>query len=156
MSYAIVESGGKQYVAREGQALEVDRLPVEVGKPVEFDRILLVVDGSDVRIGTPAVLGIKVHATVAEHTKGDKIIVYRYIPKERYRKKRGHRQQYTRVMVDGIGEPSGSPKPPAAPKKAAARTRGAAPAAKKAEARKAEARKAEAPKAKPKSAPKKK
>jgi len=146
MSYAIVESGGKQYVAREGQALEVDRLPVEVGKPMEFDRILLVVDGSDVRIGTPVVQGIKVHATVTEHTKGTKVIVYRYIPKERYRKKRGHRQQYTRVMVDGIGEPSERPKPPAAPKKAAPRTRSAAPAAKK----------AEAPKPKPKTAPKKK
>ncbi len=146
MSYAIVESGGKQYVAREGQALEVDRLPVEVGKAVEFDRILLVVDGSDVRIGTPAVQGIKVHATVTEHTKGTKVIVYRYIPKERYRKKRGHRQQYTRVMVDGIGEPGERPKPAAAPKKAAPRTRTAAPAAKK----------AEAPKPKPKTAPKKK
>jgi large subunit ribosomal protein L21 len=146
MNYAIVESGGKQYVAREGQALEIDRLPVDVGKPVEFDRVLLVVDGSDVRIGTPLVQGIKVHATVAEHTKGDKVIVYRYIPKERYRKKRGHRQKYTRVLVDAIGEPSGAPKPQAAPKKAAPRTRTAAPAAKK----------AAAAKPKPKSAPKKK
>lgn len=146
MSYAIVESGGKQYVAREGVALEVDRLPVEIGKPVEFDRVLLVVDGSDIRIGTPLVPGIKVHATVTEHPKGDKVIVYRYIPKERYRKKRGHRQMYTRVVVDAIGEPSGSPKPAAAPKKAAPRTRTSAPAAKK----------AAAPKPKPKTAPKKK
>ena len=146
MSYAIVESGGKQYVAREGEALEVDRLPVEIGKPVEFDRVLLVVDGSDVRIGTPVVQGMKVHATVAGHIKGDKVVVYRYIPKERYRKKRGHRQMYTRVVVEAIGEPTGSPKPAAAPKKAAPRTRTAAPAAKK----------AAAAKPKPKAAPKKK
>lgn len=153
MSYAIVESGGKQYIAREGQPLEIDRLTVEVGKPMEFDRVLLVVDGSDVRIGTPVLPGIKVHATVAEHTKGDKVIVYRYIPKERYRKKRGHRQLYTRVTVDSIGEPSGRPKPASEPKataapkrKAAPRTKAAAPAAKK----------AEAAKPKPKAAPKKK
>jgi large subunit ribosomal protein L21 len=152
MSYAVVESGGKQYVAREGQTLEVDRLPVEVGKAVEFDRVLLVVDGSDVRIGAPVVQGLKVHATVAAHTKGDKVIVYRYIPKERFRKKQGHRQQYTRVMIDSIGEPSGRPKPapepkaPAAPKKAAPKPKAAAPAAKK----------ADAAKPKPKAAPKKK
>ncbi len=151
MSYAIVESGGKQYVAREGQALEVDRLPIEVGKAMEFDRVLLVVDGSDVRIGTPVLQGMKVHAAVAEHTKGDKVIVYRYIPKERFRKKQGHRQLYTRVLVNSIGEPSGrpkaapEPKAPAAPKKAA-RSKPAAPAAKK----------ADAPKPKPKAAPKKK
>jgi len=152
MSYAVVESGGKQYVAREGLALEVDRLPIEIGKAVEFDRVLLVVDGSDIRIGNPVVSGMKVHATVAEHTKGDKVIVYRYIPKERYRKKQGHRQQYTRVMIDSIGEPSGrpktasEPKAPVAPKKAARKPKAAAPAAKK----------AQAPKPKPKAAPKKK
>ena len=152
MSYAVVESGGKQYIAREGQPLEVDRLPIEVGKPVEFDRVLLVVDGSDVRIGTPLVQGMKVHATVAEHTKGDKVIVYRYIPKERFRKKQGHRQLFTRVMVDSIGEPSGRPKAapkpevPAAPKKAAARPKPAVPATKK----------PEAPKPRPKAAVKKK
>jgi len=152
MSYAVVESGGKQYVAREGQTLEVDRLPIEVGKAVEFDRVLLVVDGSDVRIGTPVVQGMKVHATVAEHTKGDKVIVYRYIPKERFRKKRGHRQMYTRVMVESIGEPSGRPRPapepkaPATPKKVASKPKPAAPAAKK----------AVAAKPKPKAAPKKK
>jgi large subunit ribosomal protein L21 len=152
MSYAVVESGGKQYVAREGQTLEVDRLPVEVGKALEFDRVLLVADGSDVRIGTPVVQGIRVHATVVEHIRGDKVIVYRYIPKERFRKKQGHRQLYTRVMVDSIGEPSGrpkaapEPKAPAAPKKAAPKPKAAAPVAKK----------ADAPKPKAKAAPKNK
>jgi len=146
MDYAIVESGGKQYVAREGQTLEVDRLPVEVGQPVTFERVLLVVDGGQARIGTPLVEGIKVHATVAEHPKGDKIVVFRYIPKERYRRKSGHRQQYTRVIVGSIGEPTGRPAPapeakPSAParKKAAAKPK-PAPTAKKAEAPKPKAK----------------
>jgi len=143
MDYAVIESGGKQYVAREGQALEVDRLPVEAGQAVEFERVLLVAEGGQVRIGTPLLDGMKVHATVAGNVKGDKIVVFRYIPKERYRKKAGHRQQYTRVIVDSIGEPSGRPARPAqaaapapARKKPAAKPK-AAPAASKAPATKA-------------------
>jgi large subunit ribosomal protein L21 len=146
MDYAIVESGGKQYVAREGQALEVDRLPVETGQAVEFEHVLLVADGGQVRLGTPFVEGMKVHATVAGNVKGDKIVVFRYIPKERYRKKAGHRQQYTRVIVDSIGEPSGRAARPAqaaapapARKKPAAK-RKAASAATKAQATKAKSK----------------
>ena len=135
MDYAIIESGGKQYVAREGQALEVDRLPVEPGQAVKFEQVLLVAQDGQVRIGTPLVDGMKVHATVAGNIKGDKIVVFRYIPKERYRKKAGHRQQYTRVIVDSIGEPSGRPARPAqAAAPAPARKKPAAkpkPAAKK-------------------------
>ncbi len=147
MSYAIVESGGKQYVAREGQALEVDRLPVEVGKPVEFDRILLVVDGSDVRIGTPAVQGIKVHATVTEHTKGTKVIVLPLYPQGALPEEAG---PPTAVHAGHGGRHRRARRAPEAP--GAHRRRpppgpgAAAPAAKK----------AEAPKPKPKSAPKKK
>ena len=146
MDYAVVEMGGKQYVAREGQALEVDRLSVEVGQPVLFERVLLVADGGNIRIGTPLLEGIKVYATVAEHTKGDKIVVFRYIPKERYRRKSGHRQQYTRVMVGSIGEPTGHPAPapeakaPAPARKKAAAKAKAAPTAKKAEAPKPKAK----------------
>lgn len=152
MRYAIVESGGKQYVAREGETLEVDRLPMDVGQPVEFDRVLLVVDGSDVRVGTPVVQGMKVHGTVARQTKGDKVVVYRYLPKERFRKKQGHRQQYTRVTIEGIGEPGARPKAAAEPKAAAT----PAKAAPKPKAAGPTARKAEAPKPKPKAAAKRK
>lgn len=155
MDYAIIESGGKQYVAREGQALEVDRLPVEAGQPLELERVLLVSDGGAVRIGTPLIEGVKVHATVTGHIRGDKIVVFRYIPKERFRRKAGHRQHYTRLMIDSIGEPGVRParaeKAPPAPKKKAAPKPKAAPAG-----RKDEARKPEAPKAKPKPAAKKK
>lgn len=105
MKYAVVESGGKQYVAREGQSVEVDRLPVEAGSPIEFDRVLLVVDGNDVQVGAPIIEGMQVRGTVSEHIKGPKIVVFRYIPKERYRRKTGHRQQYTRVDITAFGAP---------------------------------------------------
>ncbi len=149
MRYAVLESGGKQYIAREGQAIEVDRLPLETGKPVEFDDVLLLVDDDEVKVGRPRVEGGRVTGTVVGHIKGEKVIVFKYIPKERYRRKRGHRQQYTRVAIESIGlpgarkvsaaaepEPAGArrqavkPKP-AAKKAAAKKTASKTPAAKK-------------------------
>ena len=103
MKYAIVESGGKQYKAVEGETIEVDRLPVDAGDKVGLERVLMLVDGEDITVGTPTVDGVQVSTTVTEHFKGPKIIVFKYIPKERVRVKRGHRQQYTRLMVDSIG-----------------------------------------------------
>ncbi len=100
--YAIVESGGKQYKAVPGATMEVDRLSIEEGSEIELDRVLLVVDDGDIKVGTPLVDGAKVKATVVEHFKGRKIIVFKYIPRERYRRKKGHRQQYTRLRVDEI------------------------------------------------------
>ncbi len=102
MKYAVLESGGKQYIAREGDAIEVDRLQVEVGKAIDFKDILLVVDDGKINVGTPYVKGAKVRGTVVEQIKAPKVIVYKYIPKERYRRKRGHRQRYTRVAIDKI------------------------------------------------------
>jgi large subunit ribosomal protein L21 len=103
MKYAIVESGGKQYKAVEGETIEVDRLPVDAGEKVALERVLMVVDGDDISIGTPTVNGVQVSTTVTEHFKGPKIIVFKYSPRKRYRVKGGHRQQYTRLMVDAIG-----------------------------------------------------
>ncbi|RME87103.1 MAG: 50S ribosomal protein L21 [Anaerolineae bacterium] len=140
MKYAIVESGGKQYKAVEGGLLEVDRLPVEAGKKIDLENVLLLVDGDDVTVGTPTVSGAKVSATVVEHFKGPKIIVFKYRPRERYRVKTGHRQQYTRLRVEAITR---------AAKKAKSSTgkASAARAAKKAEAKgKASAKSAEAKK----------
>lgn len=102
MKYAVIHSGGKQFVAREGENIEVDRLPLDEGEGVEFKEVLMVVDGSKVHIGSPHVPGAKVKGTVAEQIKAPKVIVYKYIPKERYRRKRGHRQQYTQITVDSI------------------------------------------------------
>lgn len=105
MRFAIVESGGKQYRAVEGRAIEVDRLPVEAGEQFNVERVLLMADGDDVMVGTPTVDGIEVKVTVMDHFKGPKIDRFKYRPKKRIRVRGGHRQQYTRLMVDFIGKP---------------------------------------------------
>ncbi len=102
MKYAIIESGGKQYKAVEGTAIEVDLLPVEVGEHVDLNQVLLFVDGDEVKVGAPEITGAKVKTTVVSHVKGPKIIVFKYRPKKRIRVKTGHRQQYTRLMVNSI------------------------------------------------------
>jgi large subunit ribosomal protein L21 len=105
MRYAIVESGGKQYRAVEGQSIDVDRLSSEQGAQVDIERILLMADGEEFLIGTPTVSGIDVKATVVEHFRGPKVFRFKYSPKKRIRVRGGHRQQYTRLMVDFIGRP---------------------------------------------------
>ncbi|NPV56487.1 MAG: 50S ribosomal protein L21 [Anaerolineae bacterium] len=103
MKYAIVESGGKQFRAVEGGFIEVDKLPVEVGKVLTLESVLMTVDDDDkVAVGAPLVKGATVTATVEGHIKGDKITVFRYRPKKRIRVKTGHRQQYTRLKIDKI------------------------------------------------------
>ena len=105
MRFAIIESGGKQYRAVEGQFIDVDRLPVEAGKKFNLERILLMADGDEVMVGTPVVSDIEVKVTVVDHTKGPKIDRFKYRPKKRIRVRGGHRQQFTRLMVDFIGKP---------------------------------------------------
>ena len=102
--YAIIESGGKQYKDVPGGTIEVDRLNVEEGASIDLDQVLLVADDDDddVKVGTPTIKGANVKATVLEHFKGRKILVFKYIPRERYRRKKGHRQQYTRLQIDEI------------------------------------------------------
>ena len=105
MRFAIVESGGKQYRAVEGQSIDVDRLPVEAGKQFSFERVLLMADGDEVLVGTPLLSEIEVKVTVADHVKGPKVDRFKYRPKKRIRVRGGHRQQYTRLLVDFIGKP---------------------------------------------------
>lgn len=102
MKYAIVESGGKQYRAVEGAIMEVDRLDMEVGQPVDLGSVLLLVDGDQISVGAPLVSKAHVSATVVEHVKGPKIVIFRYRPKKRIRVKTGHRQQYTRIEIHSI------------------------------------------------------
>lgn len=102
MKYAIVESGGKQFKAVEGGTIEVDLLDVETGAPVSLDRVLLLVEGDAIHVGTPNVKAAMVSATVLDHFKGPKIEVFRYKPKKRIRTKTGHRQQYTRLKIEKI------------------------------------------------------
>ena len=104
MRYAIVESGGKQYKAVEGQTIEVDRLSDEEGTQVDL-RALLMADGDDFLIGTPTVSGIQVKATILDHIRGEKAVRFKYSPKKRIRVRGGHRQQYTQLTIDFIGRP---------------------------------------------------
>jgi large subunit ribosomal protein L21 len=103
MKYAIVESGGKQYRAVEGGTLEVDRLPVEAGSNVKLEQILLLADGESITVGTPLVKDSPVWTKVIEHFKGKKVTIFNYSPKKRIRVKTGHRQNYTRLLVEQIG-----------------------------------------------------
>ena len=103
--YAIIETGGKQYKVTPGQTIDVERLDVDEGNTVELDRVLFIVDGDKVTVGTPTIDGAKVIATSQGDGKGKKIIVFKYKPKVRYRKKTGHRQLYTRLAIDKIVGP---------------------------------------------------
>lgn len=98
--YAVIESGGKQYRVAEGDVIQVEKLPVEEGKKVKLERVLVVADADNVKIGTPLVEGSEVTATVQSHGRGKKIIVYKH--KKNYHKKQGHRQDYTRLHIDKI------------------------------------------------------
>jgi len=104
MKYAIINAGGKQYVAREGETIEVDRLPLQVGEEVQWKEVLLLVDNGDITVGDPFVAGADVKGQVVDQIKGRKILVFKYIPKERYRRRRGHRQRYTRVEISKISQ----------------------------------------------------
>jgi large subunit ribosomal protein L21 len=99
--FAVIKTGGKQYVVKEGQTLEVELLDVEAGKPADFE-VLLVADGDKVEVGTPTVDKAKVTATVVDETKGEKLIVFKYKKRKNYRVKTGHRQHYTQVKIEKI------------------------------------------------------
>ena len=106
-SYAIVATGGKQFRVRTSQVINVELLPVEKGKDIELSPVLMIADGEEVIIGTPAIEGAKVIATCIEQGKGHKIIVFRYKSKVRERRKTGHRQPYTRLLIKEIVKPGG-------------------------------------------------
>jgi large subunit ribosomal protein L21 len=99
--YAVVETGGKQYKVSPGDTINVDKLHVE-GDTVELDKVYLVADGPKVTLGKPIVAGAKVVATVVGDGKKDKVIVFKYKPKTRYRRKKGHCQPYTSLAIKEI------------------------------------------------------
>lgn len=100
--YAIIKTGGKQYRVQEGDIIYVEKLDGEVDEQVEFNQILAVSNEGKMTIGTPVVENAKVIGKVVEQGKGKKIIVFKYKPKKDYRRKQGHRQPYTKVMVEKI------------------------------------------------------
>jgi len=118
MKYAIVESGGKQYRAVEGGTLEVDRLPVNAGENIKLEQVLLLADGENILVGTPVIKGNPVWTKVVDHFKGKKVTIFNYSPKKRIRVKTGHRQNYTRLLVEQIGGSALIEKEPAKVEKA--------------------------------------
>lgn len=100
--YAIVETGGKQYKVREGDTVFVEKLDTEEGQQVDLSKVLLVSKEDDLLVGKPLLEDAKVEATVLEHGKQKKIIVYKYKAKKNYSRKQGHRQPYTKLKIDKI------------------------------------------------------
>src|SRR5947209_3975037 len=100
MVYAVLVTGGKQYKAQVGQVLTIEKLDVPAGQEVQFDRVLLISDdAAGVTVGTPLIEGATVTGKVVRQDRGPKIIVFKYKPKVRYRRKTGHRQSQTHVLV---------------------------------------------------------
>ena len=99
--FYVIETGGKQYLVKRGTVLKVEKLPVEVGKEVVFDKVMLssAEDGGEVKIGTPYLDGVNVKAEVLEQGKGDKVRVVKYKRKVRYTRNIGHRQLFTKIKI---------------------------------------------------------
>ncbi|HEX3015094.1 MAG TPA: 50S ribosomal protein L21 [Desulfobacteria bacterium] len=100
--YAVIETGGKQYRVQQGDTLTVEKLAANVGDTVTLDKVLLVEKDGNVTVGAPVVAGAKVAAKVVEHGKGDKILVFKYKAKKNYRRKQGHRQPFSKIVVESI------------------------------------------------------
>ncbi len=99
--YAVVKVGGKQFRVEEGQTVFVEKLDVNEGDSLTIEEVLMI-GGEKTAIGTPVVKGASVNATVVKHGKHKKIIVFKYKPKKKYRKKQGHRQPYTQIKIEKI------------------------------------------------------
>lgn len=100
--YAVIVSGGKQHRVKEGETLKLEKLEVETGGSVEFDRVLLVANGDDVKVGAPVVEGAKVTAEVVSHGRHDKVNIIKFRRRKHHMKRQGHRQWFTEIKITGI------------------------------------------------------
>ena len=100
--YAVIVSGGKQHRVKEGETLKLEKLEVETGGTIEFDRVLLVGNGDDIKVGVPVVDGAKVTAEVVDHGRHDKIQIIKFRRRKHSMKRQGHRQWFTEVKITGI------------------------------------------------------
>ncbi|MCI5103761.1 50S ribosomal protein L21 [Algiphilus sp.] len=100
--YAIIQTGGKQYRVKKGDALRVETLPAAVGETIEFDRVLMVGEGEEAKVGSPLVDGAKVSAEVLEHGRARKVHILKFRRRKHHMKRQGHRQNYTAVRVTDI------------------------------------------------------
>ena len=171
--YAVVNSGGKQYKVQQGEVLRVEKISGDVGSPVTFERVLMFSDGENVRIGQPLLDSVAVEGHIVQQAKAKKIIVFKYKRRKRFRRKNGHRQEFTAVLIDSINakdtkgpkaaepkveakaevkqpEAKAEVKQPEAVKEGSKKAAAKETAAKKAAPKKETAKKAEAKKAAPK------
>lgn len=102
MKYAIIEISGKQFWVEIGKYYDLNRIPAQLGKEIILNRVLLVNNEGDILIGKPYLNSVKVHGKILEHLRGKKTIVYKMKPKKKTRKKQGHRQELTRVLIEKI------------------------------------------------------
>ncbi len=100
--YAVIQTGGKQYRVSEGDTVKVEKLDADQGASVELDKVLMVADGEDIKVGTPYVDGGKVTATVKSHGRGKKVKIIKFRRRKHHMKRQGHRQWYTELQVTGI------------------------------------------------------
>ncbi|KXS38109.1 MULTISPECIES: 50S ribosomal protein L21 [Modicisalibacter] len=100
--YAVIKSGGKQYRVQEGQTLKLEKLEVATGDSLDFDQVLLVADGDDVKVGAPLVDGAKVTAEVVSHGRGEKVNILKFRRRKHSMRRQGHRQWFTEVKITGI------------------------------------------------------
>ncbi|SEA48272.1 50S ribosomal protein L21 [Microbulbifer marinus] len=100
--YAVIESGGKQHRVEEGEVLRLEKLEVATGESIDFDKVLMVVDGDKINIGAPVVGGAKVTAEVVSHGRGEKVKIIKFRRRKHSLKRQGHRQWYTEVKITGI------------------------------------------------------
>jgi large subunit ribosomal protein L21 len=101
-TYAVIVTGGKQYRVQVGDRISVERLHDDAGSDISFDQVLLVGGNGETKIGTPVVDGATVTATINEHDRGEKIVVFKFKKRKRYRRRTGHRQELTRLTITGI------------------------------------------------------
>jgi len=100
--YAVISTGGKQYKVSEGETVRVEKIPGEIGTPVSLDRVLMFSNGKTVKVGQPTLSDVSVTGRIVEQGKAKKVIVFKYKRRKRYRRKIGHRQQYTALKIDTI------------------------------------------------------
>ncbi|MBA4501126.1 MULTISPECIES: 50S ribosomal protein L21 [Gammaproteobacteria] len=100
--FAVIVSGGKQYRVQEGQTLKLEKLAADAGSSIEFDRVLLVGNGDDIKVGAPVVDGAKVAAEVVAHGRGEKVNIIKFRRRKHHMKRQGHRQWFTEVKITGI------------------------------------------------------
>ena len=101
-AYAVIETGGKQYMVKSGDTLSIERLKVDVGERVDIEPVLAASDGKELTVGSPSVDGAKVTATVVEHRRGDKVVSFKQRRRKGYKRKIGHRQDLTVIRVEDL------------------------------------------------------